>query len=178
MSGNRRLYATVDSPLGELLMLGDGRALSGLYMQRGRKRPMDLGGYERAPSAFAEAGRQLGEYFAGRRTSFELTLEPVGSSFQRRVWRALGGIGYGETLSYGELARRIGRPTAARAVGAANGSNPISIAIPCHRLVGARGALTGYAGGLERKRLLLELEAGSRPASVAPATKSAAFQVA
>jgi methylated-DNA-[protein]-cysteine S-methyltransferase len=154
------LYATVGSPLGELLLLGDGRALRGLYMQEGRKPATVLPGWEREPDAFAEASAQLSEYFAGRRTSFDLPLEPIGTPFQLSVWQALRGIGYGETVSYGELARRLGVPPAARAVGAANGANPLSIVIPCHRLIGADGGLTGYAGGIEGKRLLLDLEGG------------------
>jgi methylated-DNA-[protein]-cysteine S-methyltransferase len=156
------LYTTIDSPLGELLLLGDGDALRGLYMQEGR-RPATVGPeWRREPGAFAAADAQLHQYFAGERSAFELPLEPVGSPFQLRVWAALGEIGYGETLGYGELARRIGQPSAARAVGAANGANPLSVVIPCHRLVGAGGALTGYGGGIERKRLLLELEARVR----------------
>jgi methylated-DNA-[protein]-cysteine S-methyltransferase len=154
-----RLYTTLDSPLGELLLLGDGDALRGLHLQQGSRAVAISPGWRREPQAFLEAGAQLSEYFAGRRTSFELPLELVGSPFQLRVWRALREVGYGETTSYGELAHRIGRPTAARAVGAANGANPISIIVPCHRLVGARGALTGYSGGIDRKRALLELEA-------------------
>lgn len=154
------LYTTVDSPIGELLLLGDGGALRGLYMQEGRKPGTVPRGWARDPEAFFEVRTQLGEYFAGERRSFDLPLEPAGSPFQLQVWRALREIGYGETLSYGELARRIGRPNAPRAVGAANGANPLSVVIPCHRLVGADGTLAGYGGGIERKRLLLDLEAG------------------
>ena len=156
------LCATIDSPIGKLLLLGDGRALSGLYMQEGRKPGTVPPGCEHEPDAFAAVRTQLDEYFAGVRTSFDLQLEPVGSPFQLRIWRALQGVGYGETLSYGELARRIGHPGAARAVGAANGANPLSIVIPCHRLVGSNGALTGYGGGIARKRLLLDLETGAQ----------------
>ncbi len=129
-------------------------------MQEGRKPGTVPRGWARDPEAFLEVRTQLGEYFAGERRSFDLPLEPAGSPFQRQVWRALREIGYGEALSYGELARRIGRPNAPRAVGAANGANPLSVVIPCHRLVGADGTLTGYGGGIERKRLLLDLEAG------------------
>jgi methylated-DNA-[protein]-cysteine S-methyltransferase len=156
------LYTMIGSPLGELLLIGDGRALRGLYMQDGRKPGTVEPGWERRPGTFSEVSAQLDEYFAGARTSFDLKLEPLGSPFQLRVWQALGEIGYGQTSSYGALAGRIGRPRAARAVGAANGANPISIVIPCHRLIGAGGDLTGYAGGVESKRLLLDLEA-SRP---------------
>jgi methylated-DNA-[protein]-cysteine S-methyltransferase len=153
------LYTTIDSTLGELLLLGDGNALRGLHLQQGSKAVAVRRGWKREPDAFLEVGAQLGEYFAGQRMSFDLPLNVIGSPFQLRVWRALRAIGYGETTSYGELARRIGRPTAARAVGAANGSNPISIIIPCHRLIGAKGAMTGYSGGVEEKSLLLDLEA-------------------
>jgi methylated-DNA-[protein]-cysteine S-methyltransferase len=159
-------YATIDSPVGELLLVGDDGALRGLYMQEGRKPGAVTAGWTRDPSAFGAARAQLDEYFAGQRTRFELSLQPAGSPFQLQVWRALGEVGHGETTSYGALARRLGRPRAARAVGAANGANPISILIPCHRLVGTDGKLTGYAGGLERKRLLLDLERGDKfPAS-------------
>jgi len=104
--------------------------------------------------------RQLEEYFAGKRTTFDVSLAPEGAPFEREVWRALEEIPYGETVSYGEIARRVGQPTAARAVGTANGHNPIAVIVPCHRVIGADGSLTGYGGGLERKRLLLELERG------------------
>ena len=107
-----------------------------------------------------EAQRQLEEYFAGERTEFSLPLESHGTDFQQRVWRALRAIPFGTTISYGELARRIGNPRAVRAVGLANGRNPISIIVPCHRVIGANGTLTGYGGGLERKRFLLALESG------------------
>ncbi|HEY4779143.1 MAG TPA: methylated-DNA--[protein]-cysteine S-methyltransferase [Solirubrobacterales bacterium] len=160
------LYTTIASPIGELLLVGDGEALRGLYMQAGRKPGDVLPGWRREPDAFAAVEAQLSEYFSGRRTSFDLALEPAGTPFQLRVWWELLEIGYGETVSYGELARRVGRPAAARAVGAANGSNPISVIVPCHRLVGADGALTGYGGGVERKKLLLDLEAGATVASV------------
>ncbi len=159
------LYTTIGSPLGELLLLGDGGALRGLYLRQGSKAVAVSPDWRREPEVFLEAGAQLSEYFAGRRTSFDLPLDLVGSPFQLRVWRQLLEVGYGETTSYGELARRIGRPAAARAVGAANGSNPISIVVPCHRLIGARGALTGYSGGVAKKRSLLELEARRVPAS-------------
>jgi methylated-DNA-[protein]-cysteine S-methyltransferase len=160
------LYTIVDSPLGELLLVGDGATLRGLYMQDGRRPAAIAPHWSWEPDAFAVATLQLDEYFAGRRTDFDLQLDLNGTPFQLRVWDALRRIGYGETSGYGELARRIGRPAAARAVGAANGSNPVSIVVPCHRLVGARGDLTGYAGGIESKKLLLDLEAkavGLRP---------------
>lgn len=154
------LYTLEDSPIGQLLLLGDGHALHGLYMQ-GAPRPKQIApGWELSRTSFADAKAQLREYFAGARAAFDLTLVMRGTPFERRVWRALSDIPYGTTLSYGELARRIGEPSAARAVGLANGRNPISIIVPCHRVIGADGTLTGYGGGLERKRLLLELESG------------------
>ena len=157
---NTLLYTTLESAIGELLLLGDGRALRGLYMQDGRRPIAVRSEWERSAAPFASACAQLQEYFIGRRTSFELPLAMNGNLFERRVWHALGDIPYGETTSYGELARAIGHPSAARAVGVANARNPIAVIVPCHRVIGASGALTGYGGGLERKRLLLELESG------------------
>jgi methylated-DNA-[protein]-cysteine S-methyltransferase len=157
-----QLYTTIESPIGELLLLGDGRALHGLYMQEGRKPIAHRPDWRLAPAAFADVGDQLSEYFAGRRTSFDVELAMHGSPFQRTVWQALQDIDYGERISYGELARRVDRPSAARAVGMANGCNPISVIVPCHRVIGADGSLTGYGGGVERKRLLLDLEASVR----------------
>jgi methylated-DNA-[protein]-cysteine S-methyltransferase len=154
------LYSSFDSPVGELLAVGDGRALHGLYMQDGRTAATVRPEWEPAEEHFDDLREQLGEYFAGDRQGFDVGLEMAGSPFQRRVWQELRAIPYGETIGYGELARRIGVPSAARAVGVANGRNPISIIVPCHRVIGADGSLTGYGGGLERKRLLLELEAG------------------
>jgi methylated-DNA-[protein]-cysteine S-methyltransferase len=154
------LYTTIASPLGELLLVGDGHALHGLHMQQGR-RPIALArGWEPSSGAFRDVIGQLAEYFAGTRRSFDVPLAPTGTAFQLRVWNELQEIGYGETISYGELARRIGMPSAARAVGMANGSNPIAVIVPCHRVIGADGRLTGYGGGIGRKRLLLELESG------------------
>jgi methylated-DNA-[protein]-cysteine S-methyltransferase len=154
------LYTMIESPIGDLLAVGDGQALRGLYMQEGRK-PAAIGAdWQPAPDAFGELRRQLDEYFDGARCTFDVPLAMAGSAFQRRVWDALRDIPYGETASYGQLARRIGVPSASRAVGVANGQNPVCVIVPCHRVIGADGSLTGYAGGLERKRLLLELEAG------------------
>jgi methylated-DNA-[protein]-cysteine S-methyltransferase len=158
------LYTTVDSPIGELLLLGDGHALHGLWMLDGPASAVARPGWERAGGPFEDARAQLGEYFAGRRLAFDLPLAMAGTPFQRHVWRALLDIPYGETTTYGELARAV-RPAggwqAARAVGAANGRNPIAVVVPCHRVVGADGSLTGYGGGLRRKRLLLDLEAAT-----------------
>jgi methylated-DNA-[protein]-cysteine S-methyltransferase len=154
------LYTTVASPIGELLLVGDGESLQGMYMQDGRK-PMRIdAGWTRAASPFVHVEAQLREYFDGQRVAFEIPLVLHGTTFERRVWDALQEIPYGETISYGELARRIGQPSASRAVGLANGRNPISVIVPCHRVIGANGSLTGYGGGIERKRLLLELESG------------------
>jgi methylated-DNA-[protein]-cysteine S-methyltransferase len=160
-SSNTLFHTTIDSPLGELLLVGDGHALHGLYMQEGRTRKRVHASWTRAEEPFERARAQLVEYFAGLRTDFDLDLSIVGTPFQERVWRALREIPYGETISYGELARRIGQPAEARAVGAANGRNPIAVVVPCHRVLGADGSLVGYGGGLERKRLLLDLEAGA-----------------
>jgi methylated-DNA-[protein]-cysteine S-methyltransferase len=115
-----------------------------------------------ASAVLKQAAEQLGEWFAGQRTRFELPLAPEGSVFQREVWAAIARLGFGETAAYGTLAAQLGRPKAARAVGAATGRNPLTIIVPCHRLLGRDGALTGYAGGLERKRALLAFEAGAR----------------
>lgn len=154
-----QLYTTVESPLGELLLLSDGHALSGLHLQAGRKAVLVGEAWRRSEEPFEHVRAQLEEYFAGRRSSFELTLGLQGTPFQRRVWSALREIPYGETLTYGGLARRIDQPTAARAVGLANGSNPIAVIVPCHRLIGANGTLVDYGGGIPRKQFLLSLEA-------------------
>lgn len=158
---DQRFYTSIDSPIGELLLLGDGHALRGLYMQDGRKSVQIAPRWERAEAPFAGVREQLREYFAGERTAFDdLPLALDGAQFERRVWRALQDIPYGETASYGEIARHVGQPGAARAVGLANGRNPIAVIVPCHRVIGANGNLVGFGGGLERKRLLLELEQG------------------
>jgi methylated-DNA-[protein]-cysteine S-methyltransferase len=150
------LYSQMPSPVGDLLLVGDDDALRGLYMA-----PHEVGaGWRRADAPFAAARGQLEEYFAGERRAFDLPLRLDGTSFQRLVWQALREIPYGETWSYGQLARHVGRPSAARAVGLANGRNPISIIVPCHRVIGSDRSLTGYGGGLERKRRLLDLEIG------------------
>ena len=150
------LFHIVDSPIGDLLLESDGDAVCGLRME-----PFEIPPDSRHdPSAFAEAEAQLRSYFAGERTTFDLPLAPRGTPFQLRVWEALREIPYGETATYGEVAAAVGKPEAVRAVGAANGSNPIAVIVPCHRVIGANGTLTGYGGGLERKRILLDLEAG------------------
>ena len=156
------MHAVVDTPVGDLALVGDGHALSGLYFPDHTRRPSAGTFGPRDDRAFAAARSQLAEYFAGHRTEFDLPLEPGGNEFQRAVWRLLTTIPYGQTRSYGQLAAQLGDPGLARAVGAANGRNPISIVVPCHRVVGHDGSLTGYAGGLDRKAFLLELE---RPAA-------------
>lgn len=154
------IYTTVDSPIGELLLLGEGEVLHGLYMQDGLKPIRVRADWQRDERAFGDVRQQLGEYFAGERTRFDVELRMEGGAFQRTVWHALTEIPYGETISYGELARRIGQPDKARAVGTANGANPIAVIVPCHRVIGANGKLVGYGGGLDNKRRLLELERG------------------
>ena len=151
-------YSTLTTPIGELMLTADDDgALTGVNLP---DRHPDPAGWERDDELLADARRQLSEYFAGERTTFDLPLRPAGAPFQLRVWEALLRIPYGETASYGELARELGHPTAARAVGAANGRNPIAIVVPCHRVIGSNGSLTGYGGGLECKRALLDLEVG------------------
>lgn len=151
-------HTVLESPLGALTLVGDGEALSGVYFEDHLRGPsaQSLGQFEE--SAFAQARQQLTEYFQGKRRTFDVPLTPRGDSFQQRVWRLLEQIPYGETRSYGRLAGELGDPALAQAVGAANGRNPLSIVVPCHRVVGADGRLTGYAGGLTRKRYLLDLE--------------------
>jgi methylated-DNA-[protein]-cysteine S-methyltransferase len=152
-------YTTLDTPIGELMLTGDGEALTALYLPG--RHPAPRAAWRRDDARFVAAATQLREYFAGERTEFDLSLRLEGAPFEREVWEALLGIGYGETVSYGEIARRVGHPGSARAVGAANGRNPIAIIVPCHRVIGADGSLTGYGGGLECKRALLDLEAGT-----------------
>jgi methylated-DNA-[protein]-cysteine S-methyltransferase len=165
-----RCHTLIDSPIGPLTLVATGASLSGLYMDRHQHGPGGevLGRRADAP-VLSAAAEQLAEYFDGQRRHFELPLAPEGSPFQQAVWMALRDIPYASTESYGELAARIGRPGAARAVGLANGRNPISIIVPCHRVIGADGSLTGYGGGVDRKRHLLDLEratAGCGPATL------------
>jgi methylated-DNA-[protein]-cysteine S-methyltransferase len=160
-------YVIVDSPIGCLLLQTDGVSLTGLYMDVPGRPIRGMNDWLEDPTAgpLPEAVRQLEEYFAGKRRDFDLPLNLDGTEFQQRVWRALTEIPYGETRSYGELAKRIGNPNASRAVGLANGRNPVSIVVPCHRVIGADGSLTGYGGGLPRKQWLLAHEGlgGQRP---------------
>ncbi len=158
MSSGSVVHAVVDSPVGELTLVGRDGALAGVYFPEHVRRPDEASFGARDDDAFVIAVEQLTAYFAGRRTVFELPLDPVGNAFQRKVWAQLTLIPYGQTRTYGELAVALGDPRLARAVGAANGQNPLSIIVPCHRVVGSDGKLTGYAGGLPRKRFLLDLE--------------------
>lgn len=157
---NQRMYfSTIESPIGDLLLVSNGEALTGLYMENDTYGPKGRDGWARDDRALIEVAGQLHAYFAGELTEFDLRLAPEGTEFQRRVWNELQTIPFGVTISYGDLARRIGQPSASRAVGLANGRNPISIVIPCHRVIGSNGSLTGYGGGLDRKRILLDHEA-------------------
>ena len=149
-------FSYLESPIGRLLLTSDGTALTGLYMEPSRKAQCTDGWIEDVSVAPLSATvRQLTEYFEGTRREFDLPLRLQGTAFQQRVWRQLTEIPYGQTWSYGQLATRIDKPSASRAVGLANGRNPISILVPCHRVIGADGSLTGYGGGIERKRWLL-----------------------
>ena len=148
---------TVDSPVGALTLAGTGGRLRHLRMVDQTYEPSRTG-WERDDDAFSDAVAQLEEYFSGDLLEFDLELDLVGTEFQRRVWAALLTIPYGETRSYGQIATQIGSPGASRAVGLANGHNPIGIIVPCHRVIGANGSLTGYGGGLDRKRSLLDME--------------------
>ena len=167
-----RTHTTVDSPVGPLTLVSAGGVLSGLYLDRQRYRPPAEIFGEPDDTAFGQVMDQLAEYFAGKRNEFSVPVSLSGTRFQRTVWTALRDIPYGETISYGELAARIGRPAAARAVGLANGKNPVSIIVPCHRVVGSTGDLTGYGGGLSRKQYLLDLEQRTALCLPAPALRA------
>jgi methylated-DNA-[protein]-cysteine S-methyltransferase len=154
-------YRMMDSPVGPLTIAGDDGGLTNMRMEDQAHPPHDQAGWLRDDSIFPEAAEQLAAYFAGELFDFDLPLSLRGTPFQLRVWAALQEIPYGETRSYGWLAQRIDKPTASRAVGMANGRNPIGIIVPCHRVIGANGKLVGYGGGLDRKHRLLELERGN-----------------
>jgi methylated-DNA-[protein]-cysteine S-methyltransferase len=151
-------HTTLPSPLGELLALSDGEHLTGLYLPNHKGGPRPNSSWQTANAPFAALRTQLAEYFAGERHEFDVPLRLAGTPFQQQVWQQLTRIPYGATITYAELALRIGSPAASRAVGAANGRNPISILVPCHRVVGATGKLTGYAGGVDKKEWLLAME--------------------
>ena len=153
-------YTTVlKSPIGKLLITSDGEAITGLHMEPHPN--VQSAGEDKIVQ---KAAKQLREYFDGKRTTFDLPLNLEGTTFQKQVWKALCKIPFGKTISYAELARRVGNPNACRAVGLANGRNPVGIVVPCHRVIGANGTLTGYGGGLNRKKFLLELEGQLVPA--------------
>ncbi|MFJ1733343.1 methylated-DNA--[protein]-cysteine S-methyltransferase [Streptomyces sp. NPDC088254] len=154
-------HTVIDSPYGPLTLVADDGVLCGLYMTEQRHRPAQDSFGARDDRLFAEAEDQLQAYFAGELKEFTLPLRLDGTPFQRGVWAELRKIPYGETRTYGDLAHALGAPTASRAVGLANGRNPVGIIVPCHRVVGADGSLTGYGGGLDRKRRLLSFESGS-----------------
>jgi methylated-DNA-[protein]-cysteine S-methyltransferase len=153
-------FARIATPIGALFATAAGGALTGLYFEGGRHAPDICAHWTEDPgyAPLARCAQQLVDYFAGARRAFDLPLEPGGTEFQRRVWGEIAKIPFGETLTYAELAKRAGAPGSARAAGAATGRNPHSILVPCHRVVGSDGSLTGYAGGLERKTALLALE--------------------
>jgi methylated-DNA-[protein]-cysteine S-methyltransferase len=157
-----RYYDLYESPHGRMLLVAEGVALSGVYFEGQKYHPqIDPEWRQNAGHApLRQAKRELIEYFAGERTRFETALAPEGTAFQRSVWKAISNVAFGETITYAELARQAGCTGSARAAGAATGRNPLTIIVPCHRIVGSSGSLTGYAGGLDRKRALLALESG------------------
>jgi methylated-DNA-[protein]-cysteine S-methyltransferase len=161
-------YARIPTPAGTLFATATDGAITGLYFEGQKYFPPMTGEWREEPDAapLAECARQVREYFEGRRKAFDIPLAPMGTDFQRRVWSEIARIAFGATITYAELAARAGAPGSARAAGAATGRNPISIVVPCHRVLGADGALTGYAGGLARKQRLLELEGVLEPALV------------
>lgn len=165
-------FTHIDSPVGQLLVLGDGELVTGLYLPNHRHGRGMEPSWRLADGIFDALRQQLAEYFAGERQQFDVPLKLAGTPFQQRVWRELAQIPFGATISYTQLARRIDDPQATRAVGHANGRNPISILVPCHRVIGASGRLTGYAGGVEKKQWLLAwerrvVEASSQESSLA-----------
>jgi len=163
LGGSAVWYIEVASPIGMLVVTNESDAVTGLYMESHRHGPINRGSWildaRRERAALNLARRQLNEYFGGTRQTFELPLAAQGTAVQKDVWRALTQIPYGETRSYGEIAKQLGKPKASRAIGAANGRNPISIIVPCHRVIGSDGSLTGFGGGIERKQWLLAHEA-------------------
>ncbi len=158
------VHLVAGSPVGPLTLVSDGEHLTGVFFAEHRHAPVDVGRpvtVDEAPEVLRQAAGQLEEYFAGARTHFDVPVAARGTDFQQRVWALLRQIPYGQTWTYGHLAAELGSAGASRAVGLANGRNPVSIVVPCHRVIGASGAITGYGGGVERKRVLLDLERGS-----------------
>lgn len=158
MTTSTTRYSSIESPIGPLLVARNEIGITTLLLPRGRRSARPAADWARDDAAFDDVGNQLSEYFAGTRTAFDLPLHLIGSAFQRRVWDALLAIPCGETRSYGAIAASLGAPGAARAVGLANGQNPIAVIVPCHRVIGADGSLTGYGGGLPAKQWLLAHE--------------------
>jgi methylated-DNA-[protein]-cysteine S-methyltransferase len=158
----KTVFTYLDSPFGQMLLARNDAGLTHALFHRSKYPAKARTAWTRDDGAFADAAEQFDAYFEGALTAFDLPLAPAGTSFQQAVWRALQSIPFGETASYLDIARQIGQPAACRAVGAANGRNPIAIAIPCHRVIGSNGHLTGYAGGIDIKEALLKLEAGRR----------------
>lgn len=156
-------YRQIESPIGPLTLAGDGQSLTNVCMEAQKHPPVGRELWTLDAGAFPTVADQLEAYFSGDRVDFDVRLQLDGTEFQKRVWSALLEIPYGETWSYGQLASHIGAPNASRAVGLANGRNPVAIIVPCHRVIGSNGSLTGYGGGLDRKRLLLDLERAHRP---------------
>jgi methylated-DNA-[protein]-cysteine S-methyltransferase len=173
----RYVYKIVNSPVGKLTLVASGDGLAGILWENDRPHRvrLDLQAEDEGHPVLLETERQLGEYFAGQRKAFALKLDVAGTPFQRQVWNALLTIPFGETRSYGQIARQIGNPSAVRAVGAANGRNPISIVAPCHRVIGSTGRLTGFAGGLAVKARLLALEGATTTDAVVPISVSRGF---
>jgi len=161
-------YVLWESPLGRMMLVAEGDALVGVYFDGQRHQPPVGAAWRQRPESavLRRAVTQLAEYFAGSRTRFDLPLAPAGTPFQRAVWQAIAAVPAGRTISYTELAANVGRPASVRAAGTATGRNPLSVVIPCHRIVGADGSLTGYAGGLERKAALLALERSDAAAAI------------
>ena len=155
-------YSTIDCPLGRMFVQGDGQFVTGLYLPEHKGWPGPDASWQQSDAPFTAVRVQLGEYFAGNRRQFDVPVKLAGTPFQLRVWQELVRIPFGTTITYGQLAQRVGKPTGSRAVGHANGRNPISILVPCHRVIGSDGKLTGYAGGVENKRWLLDWERGGR----------------
>ena len=164
---NGACFAWIESPLGRLLLVADDEGLREVAFAEGRTPPVVDASWKPGGHLLSEPVRQLNAFFAAELCEFDLRLAPTGTPFQQRVWKELCTIPFGATISYGELARRIGNPDASRAVGLANGSNPIAVVIPCHRVIGSNGKLTGYGGGLENKRWLLDFERGQLSANFA-----------
>jgi methylated-DNA-[protein]-cysteine S-methyltransferase len=160
-----RYYDYLETPQGRMLLVANGEGLAGAYFTGQKYYPRPEASWKRDAQALRQAKRELKEYFAGRRREFGVALAPEGTPFQRAVWQEIARVACGETITYAELARRAGRPGAARAAGAATGRNPVSVIVPCHRIVGSDGSLTGYAGGLPRKKALLALEGCERRAT-------------